>query len=172
MTGRTFSGGLFPEDRRRTRAVPSDLRALDVPESKIRSVILKYLLRSNVIAEVTDSMTLQTVKGPRQLCYPDGWPDISALVPVTGRFWAIECKDRDGKLRPSQEARLPELEASGALITIARDQTDVSTELKLQLSLLPRGAFEQYIVKLRQIRSEAARLEYEREQARRARRRA
>ena len=166
---RKFSGGLFPEDRRRTRPVASELRAPDVPESEIRSVILKYLLRSNVIAEVTDSKTVQTMKGPRQLCYPEGWPDISALIPVTGRFWAIECKDLDGKLRPSQEARLPELEASGALITLARDLTDVSTELKRQLALLPRGAFEDYLVRLRHIRSAAAQREYEQELARRAR---
>ncbi|HEY0006203.1 MAG TPA: VRR-NUC domain-containing protein [Pyrinomonadaceae bacterium] len=109
-----------------------------------------------MVAEVTDSKTVQTVKGPRQLCYPAGWPDITAVLPVIGRLWAIECKTEDGKLRPEQEDRLPELEASGALVTIARDLTDVSSELKRQLEMLPKGAYIEYIQRMRQIWQETA----------------
>jgi hypothetical protein len=82
---------------------------------------------------------------------------------VIGRLWAIECKTETGDLRPEQEARLPEIEASGALITIARDWLDVQRELRHQLSLLPKGAYEGYILNLRRIRQEAAQRADERE---------
>jgi hypothetical protein len=151
-----FQGGLFPEDRRRTRPVLSEIASPAIPESKIRSVILKNLHQAYVVAEVTDSQTVHTSRGKRQLCYPAGWPDITAIIPVIGRLWGIECKTEDGKLRPEQEDRLPELEASGALITIARDWQDVSSELRRQLAMLPKGAFEEHVLKMRRIWQEAA----------------
>ena len=85
-------------------------------------------------------------------------------MPVTGRLWAIECKTAEGRLRPEQEDRLPELEASGALVTLARDLTDVSGEFKRQLALLPKGAFEQHILKMRALWQAAAQRSAEREQ--------
>ncbi|MEA2174215.1 MAG: hypothetical protein QOD00_1807, partial [Blastocatellia bacterium] len=109
------------------------------------------------------SKTVQTVHGKRQLCYPAGWSDITAIIPFIGRLWAIECKAINGKLRPEQEDRLPELEASGALITIARDWLDVSSELKRQIDMLPRGAYEAHILKMRRVWQEAAQRASERE---------
>jgi len=64
---------------------------------------------------------VQTSDGPRQLVWPEGWPDITALMPVTGQLWAIEVKSEDGRLREAQEDMLALIEASGGRVTIARD---------------------------------------------------
>lgn len=132
----------------------------DAAESELRSRIHKLLLRSNFQAAVTDAKTVDTPKGKRQLVYPEGWPDITASIPVTGRAWAIEVKAEGGELRPSQEARLAELGAAGWLVTVAegeRGLVEVNEEIKRQLAALPRGEFEKYLVKLLRLRSEAAR---------------
>lgn len=132
----------------------------------LRSLILRLLLRSNFQAAVTDSKTVPTSKGPRQLVYPEGWPDVTASIPVTGRAWGIEIKTEDGKLRPAQEVKLREFQAAGWLITLARSVEDVNEELKRQVEYLwrhHRGDYENYLAELRRIRSEAARQAAERE---------
>lgn len=175
MKRRTFTGGLFSEDRRRTRPVPSEPARARVAENGrdgLRARILKLLLRSNIQAAVTDSKTVQTSGGKRQLVYPAGWPDVTASIPLTGRAWAIEIKTDEGEFRPEQEVKLLELEASGWLVTRAVGEQgviDVGSEIKRQLAALDRRAFEQYLLELRRIRSEAARVAQEREDARLAR---
>lgn len=122
----------------------------------LRALILSLLLRSNIQAAVTDSKTVKTVNGMRQLVYPEGWPDITASLPVTGRAWGIEIKTEDGELRDSQEDRLRELEASGWLITLARSVEEVNQEIKRQFALLDRKALVEYLTRIRELRSEAA----------------
>lgn len=160
--GNRMEGGLFPEDRRRTKPVPSVPAKDTTPESDLRSRILSLLRDSYFQAAVTDSMTVKTPKGKRQLVYPAGWPDVTASIPVTARAWAIEVKTADGEFRPSQEAKLAELEAAGWLVTRAVGEqgfVDVENEIRRQLDLLERDhrrEFHQYIIRLRQLRSEAA----------------
>lgn len=167
-TKRPDAGGLFPEDGRRTRPIPSEIRAIKTPENGrggLRSAILNLLLRSNIQAAVTDAKTVQTVKGARQLVYPEGWPDITASIPVSGRAWGIEIKTEDGELRPAQEEKLNELEAAGWLITLARSVDDVNRELKRQIQALwtdRRKEYEDYLAALRRLRSDAARRASER----------
>jgi hypothetical protein len=101
---------------------------------------------------------VHTSKGKRQYVYPEGWPDITASIPVTGRGWAIEVKTADGEFRESQELKLAELEAAGWLVTRAVGEQgvlDVNEEIKRQLALLDRGAFERYLINLRNLRLEA-----------------
>jgi hypothetical protein len=174
---RPQAGGLFPEDRRRTKPSPSEYRAVKTPENGrkgLRAAILQLLLRSNIQAAVTDAKTVQTGKGKRQLVYPEGWPDITASIPVTGRAWAIEIKTEDGELRPAQEEKLLELVAAGWLVTLARSVDDVNGEIKRQFQLLweqHREAFKKYLATLRTIRSDAAQKSVERETRKRARER-
>lgn len=172
MARRAYTGGLFPEDKRRTRPVPIEQRAEQMAENGrngLRACILRLLLRSNFQAFVTDAKTVQTVGGKRQLVYPEGCPDIIASIPITGRAWGIEIKTEDGALRPSQEEMLPQLESAGWLITLARSVEDVNAEIKRQLAMLDPREFENYMVRLRLLRSAAARLRAEREMEQRSR---
>lgn len=155
---RILEGGLFPEDGRRRKPVPVEPGRDTTAESVLRSRILSLLLRSNFQAAVTDACTVHTPKGKRQFVYPEGWPDITASIPVTGRGWAIEVKTASGEFRESQELKLAELEAAGWLVTRAIGEQgvlDINEEIKRQLATLERGAFERYLINLRNLRSEA-----------------
>jgi hypothetical protein len=142
--------------------------AIGLSEAELRRQIHKHLNRSLIQNAVTDSRKIKTSAGPRFAVYPDGWPDITASIPLTGRAWGIEIKTEEGKLRPSQEAMLPRLEAAGWLISIVRSVEEVSHELKIQLSLLDPRALDAYFVRIRQLDSEAAARERERELKKRA----
>jgi hypothetical protein len=138
----------------------------------LRSRILKLLQSANFQVVVTDSKTVKTAKGPRQLVYPNGWPDVTAVIPVTGRLWGIEIKTDDGDVRPSQEDRLLELTAANALVTLARSVEDVADELKRQIEYLwkhHRPAYQHYLTALSLQRAEATRRAAEREQRTRPR---
>jgi VRR-NUC domain len=101
------------------RAKP--LRIIGPDEAFIRKAITDYLDLRNVVYAVTDAKTVHTADGPRQLVWPEGWPDITAILPVTGQIWAIEVKTENGKLREAQEDMLALISASGGLVTVARD---------------------------------------------------
>jgi len=166
MPKRTLNGGLFPEDRRRKYPLPSEPARDTTPESALRSRILNLLLQSNFQAAVTDSGTVHTVKGQRQLVYPSGWPDITASVPVSARAWGIEVKTAVGKFREAQEEKLAELEAAGWLVTRAVGEqgvVDVNAEIKRQLAAIDPRAFEKYLLALRRLSSEAGARAAERE---------
>lgn len=169
VSDRPQKGGLFPEDGRRTRPVVSEYTPEQLPENGrdgLRARILKLLQGAHFQVEVTDSCTLKTVNGPRQLVYPEGWPDVTAVIPVTGRIWVIEVKTEDGEVRPAQEDRLLELTASGALVTLARSVGDVSDELKRQIELLwkeRRREYQNYLTAITLLRRAAAQRAAERE---------
>lgn len=158
MPRRVFSGGLFPEDRRRRYPAPVEPARDDTAENELRSRILRLLLRSNFPATVTDAKTVATLKGKRRLVYPEGWPDITASIPVTGRAWAIEVKKEGEDLRPSQVEKLAELEAAGWLVTVAEGAegvVHVNREIKRQLEQIGNRDFQEYLHRLREARSAA-----------------
>lgn len=101
------------------RAKP--LRVIGPDEAYIQKKITEFLDQRNVVYAVTNAQTVETEDGKRQLVRPAGWPDITALLPITGRLWAIEVKSEKGKLREAQADMLALIEASGGLITTARD---------------------------------------------------
>lgn len=156
MVARRASGGLFPEDRRRSRPAPSTPRAEEIAESELRSRVLRLLLRSNFPAAVTDSKTVKTSNGYRQLVWPAGWPDITASVPVLNIPWGIETKSTSGRLRDSQIERHAELRAAGWLITVPRDVREVNDEIKRLVGLIGGRAWCDYLDRLREARREAA----------------
>lgn len=169
MSGRVDKrGGLFPEDRRRTKPSPSEIRPAKVAENGrggVRSESLKLIRDANFQVVVTDSSTVDTPLGKRQLVYPEGWPDITAVIPVTGRIWVIEAKTEDGDVRPAQEDRLLELTASNALVTLARSVGDVADELKRQIEYLwknHRTDYQNYLTALTLQREAAKRRAAER----------
>ncbi len=155
---RILEGGLFPEDARRRNPVPLVPGRDTTSESILRARILSLLLTSNFQAAVTDACTVETTRGRRQYVYPEGWPDITASVPVTGRAWAIEVKAAGGRFRESQERKLAELEAAGWLVTRAVGEQGVANvyeEIKRQLALIERGSYESYVSALHNIQSES-----------------
>lgn len=169
MSDRPQKGGLFPEDRRRTKPVVSEYTPDQLPENGpdgLRSRILKLLQSAHFQVVVTDSCTVKTVNGPRQLVYPEGWPDVTAVIPVTGRIWTIEIKTEEGDVRPAQEDRLLELTASGALVTLARSVEEVSDELQRQIELLwreRRSEYQRYLTAITLLRRAATERAAERE---------
>lgn len=171
MRRRRAQGGLFPEDGRRKKPVVTTPAKDTTPESELRSRILKLLHNSRFQAAVTDAKTVQTSTGKRQLVWPEGWPDITASFPVTGRAWAIEVKAVGEELRESQVVRLAELEAAGWLVTVAEGEPGVaavSAIIKGHVQYLWdnwRPEYKDYLMSVRRIRLEAAQREAQREAA-------
>lgn len=173
MGDRPEKGGLFPEDGRRTRPVVSEYQPPKIAENGrggLRARILKLLQGVHFQVVVTDASTVKTPNGPRQLVYPEGWPDITAVIPVTGRIWVIEIKTEDGDVRPAQEDRLLELTASHALVTLARSVEDVNDELKRLIAYLwkhHRQEYQSYLTAITTLRRAAAQRAAEREESKR-----
>lgn len=113
-----ITGGLFDGRAGRGKA----LVVSGPDESFIQSDITKYLDGRAVVYAVTNAKTVQTVNGPRQLVYPQGWADITAILPITGQIWAIEVKTDDGDQREAQKDVQALIEASGGKYTVARDR--------------------------------------------------
>lgn len=119
VTKQVFQGGLYEGQRGKalTVAAPS--------EGDVQKNICWFLDLRDVVYAVTDAKTVKTVNGARQCVRPEGWPDITALLPVSGRLWAIEVKSERGALREAQKDMLALIEASGGLVTVARDYLEV-----------------------------------------------
>lgn len=117
MKRAAYTGGLAFEAG--TRAQP--LRVVGPDEAFIQKKITDYLDLRNIVYAVTDAALVETEGGRRQLVRPAGWPDITALLPFTGRLWGIEAKSAKGKQREAQSDMQALIEASGGLYTVARD---------------------------------------------------
>lgn len=117
MRGANYSGGLPFEEGERAKP----LRAFGPDEAAIQKAITNFLDQRNVVYAITNAQTVETEDGKRQLVRPAGWPDITAILPITGQLWAIEVKTEKGKLREAQIDMLALIEASGGLRTVARD---------------------------------------------------
>lgn len=101
------------------------LKAVPLSESTVQSAICDLLEVRNVVYSVTDARMVETEDGLRQCVKSEGWPDITAMLPITGRLWAIEVKSESGKLREAQVDMLALIEASGGLVTVARDTDEI-----------------------------------------------
>jgi hypothetical protein len=108
----------------------------------VRAQVTQFLRNNEVVHAVTDA---GLVAGKRRMVWPAGWPDITAILPVTGRGWLIECKTLVGELEESQRDLHPEFLLTGALLTIARTVADVSRVLDEHLlSLSARQRIDYY----------------------------
>jgi hypothetical protein len=152
---RPQKGGLFPEDGRRKKPSLSFYEPEYVPENGrdgVRARVAAWLRSNEVVCAVTDA---GLVDGKRRMVYPAGWPDITAVLPVTGRAWLIECKTITGELEDSQRDLHPQLLVAGALLTIARNVEDVARVLDEHLSSLTAQQRIEYYRALREARREA-----------------
>ena len=99
-------------------------------EHDIQSAILDYLSRCSKVAFAYRQNTGQTKYEDdhgktRWVRY--GWVGCSDILGMltNGRFLAIECKSRTGRLSPEQSAFLDAVNAGGGLGIVARSVDDV-----------------------------------------------
>lgn len=162
MRRKRYSGGLYEGKRGKA------LRVVGDDESTIRSAISDFLDLRYVIHAVTDARLVITPKGKTRCVWPAGWPDITALLPITGQLWAIEVKTETGDLRDSQRDTLPLIEASGGLVTVARDTLLIREIINAHYLKFTAAEIDEHRRRVRELRDEAARRELEREIAKRA----
>lgn len=157
-----YTGGLYEGKRGKAITVAGP------DESYIRSAISRTLEHLFVIHAVTDARLVKTPKGATRCVWPAGWPDITALLPITGQLWAIEVKTETGALRDPQRDTLPLIEASGGLVTVARDTSIIRDFINAHYARFTPAEVDEHRRRVRGLRDEAARREIEREVARRA----
>jgi len=150
-------GGLYEGKRGKV------LRVEGPDESFIRSAISKYLDALFVIHAITDARLVPVGSSFRRCVWPDGWPDITAMLPITGQLWAIECKSETGELRESQIDLLPLVEASGGIVTIARDVLPVRQLINDHYARFTVAEINAHKGRVRGLREQAARRQIERE---------
>lgn len=157
-----FSGGLYEGKRGKA------LRVTGAPENGptgVRASVTKFLTVRKIVHAITDSGKVESVRGTRRMVYPAGWPDITAILPVTGQLWAIETKTQTGELEESQKDLHPVIEAAGALLTIARSVDDVRCVLNHHLLQFKVEELNAYFARLGQVRDQVARRQFERRAA-------
>lgn len=158
MRAARITGGLYEGKRGRT------LRLQSPDESFIRSRISQFLDDRFVIHSVTDSRLVKTNTGWTRCVFQAGWPDITAILPITGQTWAIECKTQTGEMRESQIDLLPQLTATNALVTVARDIIPIRDILNEHFAKFSVAQINEYKDMIRRLRAEAARRATEREE--------
>lgn len=99
-------------------------------EKDRRAAILHYLRSRGVVHSITDSSPVMNwengeKKFHKKVSQP-GWPDITAIHPLNGRFWGIETKNADGSMSPAQKQMREQIEDCGGIYTIARSVDDVA----------------------------------------------
>ena len=104
-------------------------------ERDIQAAILEYLERCSKVAFAYRQNTGQTKYDgedgkTRWVRY--GWVGCSDILGMltNGRFLAIECKSRTGRLSPEQAAFLDAVNAGGGLGIVARSVDDVITAIR------------------------------------------
>ena len=151
MKGEGYTGGLPFEEGERAQPL-EEIKPPDPAEAEIQKAITKLLDLRGIVYAVTNSKTVETEDGPRQLVYPPGWPDITALMPITGQLWAIEVKTLKGKLREAQEDMLALIEASGGRVTIARDSLQIRDILNEHIAKFQPDKLFQYMQVIRHLK--------------------
>ena len=108
---------------------------LQASEHDIQTAILDYLARCSKVAFAYRQNTGQTkYEGDdgktRWVRY--GWVGCSDILGMltNGRFLAIECKSRTGRLSPEQAAFLDAVNAGGGLGIVARSVDDVIAAIR------------------------------------------
>lgn len=100
------------------------------PEAAIQAAICEWLDLRLIPYSVTDASRVFGRDGqPRRSKVNKSWPDISGVLPPSGRALYIECKSATGRFQPGQKQMLARLRAAGALVIVARSLDDVISEI-------------------------------------------
>ena len=100
-------------------------------ESEIVRDICEYLKELKIPHSVTNaSANMGGWKRQRGFKTTKGWPDIVGVIPIDGKFLAIEVKTKDGKVSLEQAGFLQVLKESKACVIVARSVRDVSEAIR------------------------------------------
>ena len=100
-------------------------------EADLQAGICQFLRSRHIPFSITDaSRSFGPDGAPRRSKVRPGWPDLTAVMPFTGRALLIEVKAPEGRLRPVQAQMIEELKAAGALVVVARSTREVEQALE------------------------------------------
>jgi hypothetical protein len=99
------------------------------PEGCIKSACLKYLQKQGITSWNNPSGAVQIRPGHWLHFGKKGSADILGCLPG-GRFLAVECKAKDGRLSPEQKQFLAVVETLGGLALVVRDWKELDHELR------------------------------------------
>lgn len=100
-------------------------RRMTTPEGRIKTQIRKYARSNGVIC----------ISANAGIYEQEGIPDL--IMCIRGRFVAVEVKVPGGKLRPSQESRIPIMRQQGAIVLIVTSLNDLKDQLDSWMRSLP-----------------------------------
>jgi hypothetical protein len=61
---------------------------------------------------------------------PNGWPDLTVILPPQGQFLGIELKARKGRVSAPQEAMRDEIQEMGGVYVVVRSVAELETVLE------------------------------------------
>lgn len=96
-----------------------------VREKDLQKLITDWLTLAGIRHIVTDAALVVVGDQARRSKVEKSWPDLTLLMPYTGRFGAIEVKTPTGEFQPGQEHRIEELRAEGAWVIVPRSLDEV-----------------------------------------------
>jgi hypothetical protein len=99
------------------------------PENRVKAGVLKYLKLRQIKAWSNPSGAVRIRPGKFMSFGLKGSSDILGILPG-GRFIAVECKARGGRLSPEQRTFLTDIKALGGLAIVAKSWTDIDQALR------------------------------------------
>jgi hypothetical protein len=99
------------------------------PENRVKSQVLKYLKLRQIKAWSNPSGAVRIRPGKFMSFGLKGSSDILGLLPG-GRFLAVECKAKGGRLSAEQKQFLAEIRDLGGLAIVAKSWTDIDQALR------------------------------------------
>jgi hypothetical protein len=99
------------------------------PENRVKAGVLKYLKLRQIKAWSNPSGAVRIRPGKFMSFGLKGSSDILGILPG-GRFIAVECKARGGRLSPEQREFLADIKALGGLAIVAKSWTDRDQALR------------------------------------------
>jgi hypothetical protein len=99
------------------------------PDGQVKAEVLKYLKLRQIKAWSNPSGAVRIRPRKFMSFGLKGSSDILGLLPG-GRFLAIECKAKGGRLSPEQREFLSDIKALGGMAVVAKSWTDIDQALR------------------------------------------
>jgi hypothetical protein len=99
------------------------------PEGRVKTEVLKYLKLRHIYCWSNPSGAVRIRPGKFMSFGLKGSSDILGLLPG-GRFLAVECKAKGGRLSPEQREFLSDIKALGGMAVVAKSWTDIDQALR------------------------------------------
>jgi len=102
---------------------------MKTPESRVLSSCLHYLQARRIFHWRNNTGAVQIAPGRFMRFGRKGSSDILGVLPG-GRFLAVECKAKGGRLSPEQKKYIDEINEAGALALCVRGWEELDQELR------------------------------------------